>query len=291
MLKNVVLPAPFGPMIETIDRSGIVEVDVVDRRQAAERLGDRQRLEDGALVLRGRSSGSRVCVSSLMPDLVERLGLLADAGRVAGSDARELELASSLRQEALGPEHHHDHEQEAEDPEAQLGQVEVEPDLRRHLVQHVGDQVGVDERQHHGPEHDAPDVAQPAEDDHREHEDRERELELVGVHRVQVRAEEGARRSRRTPRRSRRRAASSCTSGTPMLAAATSSSRTAIQARPRRESRRRKLTNRTSATMPSAVQYQGLRLSDVNCSVNGRSILSTGVIPCAPLVSVVVRRS
>ena len=69
-----------------------------------------------------------------------------------------------------------------------------------------------------------------------------------------------------------------------MLAAATSSSRMAIQARPRRESRRRKFTNRTSATRPSAVQYQGLRLSDVNGSVNGRSILSTGVIPCAPPV-------
>ena len=71
-----------------------------------------------------------------------------------------------------------------------------------------------------------------------------------------------------------------------MLAAATSSSRTAIQARPRRESRRRKFTNRTSATMPSAVQYHGLRFSDPNGSVNGRSILSTGVMPCAPLVSV-----
>ena len=26
MLKNVVLPAPFGPMIETIDRSGIAKL-------------------------------------------------------------------------------------------------------------------------------------------------------------------------------------------------------------------------------------------------------------------------
>ena len=76
-----------------------------------------------------------------------------------------------------------------------------------------------------------------------------------------------------------------------MLAAATSSSRTAIQARPRRESRRRKFTNSTSATRPSAVQYHGLRFSDVNGSVSGRSILSTGVMPWAPLVSCVVRRS
>ena len=36
------------------------------------------------------------------------------------------------------------------------------------------------------------------------------------------------------------------TSGTPMLAAATSSSRSAIQARPSRESRRRKFTNSTT---------------------------------------------
>ena len=70
-----------------------------------------------------------------------------------------------------------------------------------------------------------------------------------------------------------------------MLAAAISSSRTAIHARPRRESRRRKFTNRTSATRPSAVQYQGLRFSDVNCSVKGSWILSTGVIPWAPFVS------
>ena len=35
-LKNVVLPAPFGPMIETIEPLRDREVDVVDRRQAAE---------------------------------------------------------------------------------------------------------------------------------------------------------------------------------------------------------------------------------------------------------------
>ena len=35
-LKNVVLPAPFGPMIDTIAPRGIVEVDVAVRHQAAE---------------------------------------------------------------------------------------------------------------------------------------------------------------------------------------------------------------------------------------------------------------
>ena len=46
-----------------------------------------------------------------------------------------------------------------------------------------------------------------------------------------------------------------------MLDAATSSSRIAIQARPRRESRRRKFTNSTISTIASATQYHGLRFS------------------------------
>ena len=44
------------------------------------------------------------------------------------------------------------------------------------------------------------------------------------------------------------------TSGTPMLAAATSSSRRAIQARPSFESRRRMFTNSTTSTIANAVQ-------------------------------------
>ena len=75
------------------------------------------------------------------------------------------------------------------------------------------------------------------------------------------------------------------TSGTPMLAAATSSSRTAIQARPRRESRSRKLTNSASSTSPSAVQYHGRRLSGPNWDRPGRSGESTGVMPWRPAVS------
>ena len=71
-----------------------------------------------------------------------------------------------------------------------------------------------------------------------------------------------------------------------MLAAATSSSRIAIQARPSRESRRRKLTNRTTSTIARMVQYYGLRLSaESNGSSSGRSIWSIGVMPWRPLVS------
>ena len=127
---------------------------------------------------------------------------------------------------------------------------------------------------------------EPAEDDHREDEDREAELELVGVDARVGRARGRRPRCRRTRRPPRRRAASSCTSGTPMLAAATSSSRSAIQARPRRESRRRKFTNSTtrhSARTRPVVRPRLVAWS--NSPKNGRSIWSIGEIDWRPLVS------
>ena len=45
-LKNVVLPAPLGPMSPTISPSLHAEVDVVDGRQAAEAHGHAPGLED-----------------------------------------------------------------------------------------------------------------------------------------------------------------------------------------------------------------------------------------------------
>ena len=54
-----------------------------------------------------------------------------------------------------GPEHHHDHEQEAEDAERQLGEVEVQPDLLQVVVEDVGDQVVIDEREHDRPQQHA----------------------------------------------------------------------------------------------------------------------------------------
>jgi hypothetical protein len=38
MLKNVVLPAPFGPMMDTIDCCGMKKSDAADGGQAAEPL-------------------------------------------------------------------------------------------------------------------------------------------------------------------------------------------------------------------------------------------------------------
>jgi hypothetical protein len=76
------------------------------------------------------------------------------------------------------------------------------------------------------------------------------------------------------------------TSGTPIEAAATSSSRTAIQARPSRESRNRKLMNRAIASMPRPSQKYGRRLNaESNWSKNGSFGWSTGEIAVGPFVS------
>ena len=96
-----------------------------------------------------------------------------------------LRLVAFLGQQALWSQDHHDHEQEPEDAKSELGEVEVQADLPGDPVEHVRYQPVVDERQRDRARDHPPDRAEAAEDDHREHEDRERELELVrvdGVH-------------------------------------------------------------------------------------------------------------
>ena len=105
----------------------------------------------------------------------------------------ELEFSPPLGNQPLRAQHHHDHEQEAEDAHLQVGQVEVEPKLAGDRVEHVRDQVVVDVGEQQRPDHDAPDRPQATEDHHREHEDREAELELPGVDQRRICAEEGAR--------------------------------------------------------------------------------------------------
>ncbi len=60
------------------------------------------------------------------------------------------------------------------------------------------------------------------------------------------------------------------TDGMPIEMAATSSSRNATHARPSRESRRRRLTNRTISRIAKISQYQGLRLSRLNWPITGK---------------------
>ena len=123
MLKNVVLPAPLGPMIETIDCSRDAERDVVDGHQAAEELRDVASASSTAAGAAAAALGAgAVLAASLTRAPRRRDSSLADA-------LGELDLASSLGQQALGPQHHHDHEQEAEDPEAELVRSKSSPSL------------------------------------------------------------------------------------------------------------------------------------------------------------------
>ena len=174
-LKNVVLPAPLGPMSETIALLGHGEVDVVDRDEAAEELRDAGRLEDVVVAV------TAVVAHGLLTSIDRRRRTRPRAARacVCGGD------------EALGPQHHHHQQQEAEDAEGDRRDVEVEPELVRHAVE-LGQQEAVDHRQRDRAEDHAPDVAHAAEDDHAEDEHREAELELVDVDGVLVRAQEHA---------------------------------------------------------------------------------------------------
>ena len=185
MLKKVVLPAPLGPMIETIERG----LTLKETSSTATR-------PPKALVTCSVASSAS---AEPLPALMTRASMdLPAAPRARPRRCRQLELAPALRQQALGSQHHHQHEQEAEHPEGDLGEGEVEPErvelaLDELAVEHVGDEPVVEEAERDRAEHHPPDAAQPAEDDHREDEDREAELELVGVDAVVEGAEERAR--------------------------------------------------------------------------------------------------
>ena len=116
--------------------------------------------------------------------------LAAGSLRLGAHALRELDLPSSLGYQALGSQHHHDHEQEAEDPERQLGEVEVEPELVRHVVEHVGDQAVVDERQRDRAQTTPQIEPSPPRMTMARMKIENENCELVGVDRVEVRAEE-----------------------------------------------------------------------------------------------------
>jgi hypothetical protein len=76
------------------------------------------------------------------------------------------------------------------------------------------------------------------------------------------------------------------TIGIPAAAAAASSWRIAIHARPTRERRRLRFATSTSATSASATQYQGRRFTASKRPSSGSSMRSIGPMPIGPEVSV-----
>jgi two-component system sensor histidine kinase VanS len=117
-------------------------------------------------------------------------GNLALAPRAGGGLCVTVRLPAApspgLGHQSLGAQQHHEDNDGAVDPGADGGQVEVEPHPARERVEHVGQQIPVDQGEGDGTEHDAADRAQATDDDHRQQEDREREVELARVHNREV---------------------------------------------------------------------------------------------------------
>src|SRR5215204_6548545 len=158
MLKNVVLPAPFGPIRLTMVRSGMVKSTSSTATRPPNSL---------------RSCSTRTM--SLMLEVIERLVVHAHL---------ELGFPPSAGYQAFGPEQHHHHEDDAEDPELVLRYLDVQ---RQMLVQPgsgVGQPLAIEVRQERRAEDDAPDVPHAAEDDHAEDEHGDVEEEVSGERRA-----------------------------------------------------------------------------------------------------------
>src|SRR6476646_9538117 len=148
MLKNVVFPAPFGPISETTAPRGIVK----STSSVATRPPNS---------LRRLSTTTRLPFPLLMPRVVER--------RVVHALV-ELRPPSRTRDQSLRADQHYEHDDRSVDAELverhlevrAEGLVERVPDVREALLVQVGEERRA--------EHHAPDVAHPAEDDHREDE-------------------------------------------------------------------------------------------------------------------------
>ena len=198
MLKNVVLPAPLGPIRLTIAPRGHREVDVVAGDQAAELL---------AHLARARAGRRRRSCSP----------------RVTAGEARRQEPPSTprprtrLRARRLGirpsrAQQHHVTIMMPEDRRTVLRDVEVVPNLltccrsRQALVV----EPGQDQRA----EHHAPDVAHAAEDHHAQDEDRDVEQKSPG-NVEPCRSRRSSRRRRRRTRRSRTPRSSSASAARP----------------------------------------------------------------------------
>ena len=173
-LKNVVLPAPFGPMRLTIESFGDREVDGVDGDEAAEPPGDLAGDEDGPVL---QDVGAHRWPSSVVASAVPSSSCSGSVISVWSS--RFLRLFGNR---PFGPHEHHDHEREAVQQELELDEVDVREDRDldaiEELVEHLEQDV-VDRVDHERADGDTPEVAHAAEDDHREDRERDDEPELV----------------------------------------------------------------------------------------------------------------
>src|SRR3712207_6176340 len=108
MLKNVVLPAPFGPIRLTMARSGMSKFTALTATRPPK-----------TFVMPRASSRVLWPLSSGTGHTPRRVAGVATPAFV------QLLLALAVGDDALGPEQHHQHEDHAEDKEVVAGQVHV----------------------------------------------------------------------------------------------------------------------------------------------------------------------
>src|SRR5688572_17246514 len=156
-LKKVVLPAPLGPMIDAIWPSSRVKSSVSSAVRPPKRL-------------------EMPRASRMMP--MPSVGL-------ARRPVRELAVAPAGGQDALGPEDHHEDEDQAEHHPLVLGGLELGGEVGEapaedrgagvaQLVEPEGEaleHLEVEHGHHGGPEYRARDGAHAAQDHHGEHPD------------------------------------------------------------------------------------------------------------------------
>src|SRR5215210_8111078 len=171
MLKNVVLPAPLGPIRLTMDRSGMSKLTALTATRPPKTL------------VMPRAS------RRLVPPWTSPSGTGRAAHRVARARLvlAQLLLALAVGDDALRPEQHHQHEDHAEDKEVVAGQVHVahRRDAYRvadgvNYVAQLRQGVEVDALERDGAQDHAVDVPHPPEHDHAEYQYGDVEREGVG---------------------------------------------------------------------------------------------------------------
>src|SRR5215212_8964567 len=170
MLKNVVLPAPFGPIRLTIERSGMSKSTSLTATRPPKTL----------MIPRASRMFWALPFSS---------GTARGPYRVAGSGILVVQLLGALTvgDDTLRPQEHHEDKEEAEQQEVVLRDVRLgerrNPDSVADSVNphvYLRQQVEIEALQDDGAEDHAVDVPHAPEDDHTEDQDRDVEREGVG---------------------------------------------------------------------------------------------------------------
>src|SRR3954452_3546207 len=161
MLKNVVFPAPFGPMSETIALAGTVNSTSSTATRPPNSLRRNSVRSSGPAA---SGTGDLVVVERLVVNL-RVVPLRRDGG---------------ARYHPLGPEEHDDDDDHTEDPDLVERHIEMRVEVAVDPRADVRKAFAVEIRQEARTDDDAGDAAHAAEDDHAEDEDRNLEKEGGG---------------------------------------------------------------------------------------------------------------